>query len=279
MADNPNNPATPPANNPLANNPPANPPANPAPPVNNPPPANPPANPPAGDGNKPPANPPANTPPADGNGDGNKPADTGKPVADPGDLYDQLKGDDEKNAEAAAQAKADLAAYLKDAGFEGEISDLKLGSAENGTEATIPAADVASILGALHYAKVPAAQAKGVLATVAALDHIRAARQESEDNAAIAELQEATRQEFGDNLRQALGDTQAAGLALFGAELWDEIRTIKALTNDKRFIRAMSAYGRSRRNDNGGPAPGPGAAGAGEMSFDMNAFWKGTGPR
>ena len=273
MDPNENNPATtPPANNPpQAATPPANQPTTPTNGGENPPANQPPANSPANQ-------PPATTPPADGGeqkpkGDGEQPT-----AKDPGDLYDMLKGEDEKNAEAAAKEKADFAAYAKGLGFEGEeIPALDLGKTNDGQELTMPAEDVVSVVRALQHAKIPADQAKQMLATVGALDRIRAERQAEEDNRAIAALQEETRQEFGDNLRQALGDTQAAGLALFGSELWGDIMSIKALTNDKRFIRAMSAYGRSRRNDTGGPAPNAAAAPGGEMSFDMSAFWKGTG--
>lgn len=273
MDPNENTPAnTPPANNPPpAGTPPANPPTPPATGGENPPANQPPANPPANQ-------PPANTPPADGGEQ--KPKDDGEkpPAKVTGDLYDMLKGEEEKNAEEAAKEKADFAAYAKGLGFEGEeIPALDLGKTEDGQELTMPAEDVVSVVRALQHAKMPADQAKQMLATVGALDRIRAERQAAEDNRAIAALQEETRQEFGDNLRQALGDTQSAGLALFGAELWGDIMSIKALTNDKRFIRAMSAYGRSRRNDNGGPAPNAAAAPGGEMSFDMSTFWKGTG--
>lgn len=273
MSDENNNttPSTPPANNtPPAATPPANPATPPANGGENPPANQPPANPPANQ-------PPANTPPADGGeqkpkGDGEKP-----PAKDSGDLYDMLKGEEQKGAEAAEAAKAGVAEYFAAAGLGNEVTALTMGEGENAV--TLPAEDVAAVVTALKIGNVPADQAKGVLATVATLDHVRAARETAEFNKVIAGLQEDTRKEFGDNLRQALGDTQAAGLALFGAELWGDIMSIKALTNDKRFIRAMSAYGRSRRNDTGGPAPHAAAASGGEMSFDMSAFWKGTGAK
>ena len=262
-ATNPNPPANPPANNPPANPPPAN----PTPPATGG--ENPPANP-------PPSNqPPATPPPADG--DGQKPKGEGEqtPAKDPGDLFDMLKGEEQKGAEAAEAAKAGVAEYFAAAGLGNEVTALTMGEGENAV--TLPAEDVAAVVTALKLGNVPADQAKGVLATVATLDHVRAQRETAEMHKVIADLQAGAKQEFGDNLRQVLGDAQTAGLALFGAELWKDISTVKALTNDKRFLRAMSAYGRTLRNDTGGPAPTAGAAPGGEMSFDMGAFWKGTG--
>lgn len=268
MDPNENNPATPPpANNtPPSATPPANPPTPPAtggetPPANQPP-ANPPAN-----------QPSANTPPADG--DGQKPQGEGgtPPAKDPGDLYDMLKGEEQKAAEGKEAAKAGVAEYIAAAGLGNEVTDITLGEGDN--TVTLPAEDVAAVLTALKIGNVPAEQAKGVLATVATLDHVRAAREAAETNKAISALQDETRQEFGDNLRQALGDTQAAGLAIFGAELWGDIMSIKALTNDKRFIRAMSAIGRGRRNDSGGPPPNAAAAPGGDKTFDLSSFAKG----
>lgn len=263
--------ANPPANaNPPSNPPPANPPPANDPPPSNPPPANPPANQPATPpaGNPPPENKPGENKPPE-----NKPDDQGKPPAAPGDLFDMLKGEEQKTAEAKEKAQADFAAYFKEAGLGEEIGDLTLGKDENAV--TLAAEDVGAVIGALKATEIPAAQAKGVLATIGMLDRIRAERQEAEENKVVAEIQEASRQEFGDNLRTVLGDAQAAGLALFGADLWQDISTIKALTNDKRFLRAMAAYGRSRRNDTGGPAPSVAAAPGGEKTFDLATFAKG----
>jgi hypothetical protein len=261
---------------------------NPTPPANNTPPAaTPPANTPPADGggnppaNNPPANPPAPTPPAsdpppaDGgnppaNGEGEKPA---TPPKDPGDIFDDLKTDEAKQAEAAEAAKAALAEYAKAAGFDGELQDLVLGQGKDAV--TIPAEDVGTVVGALKGANVPAEQAKGVLATVALLDKVRNDRQAAAENTVLANLRKEAETEFGDDFRKVVGDAQAGAVALFGAELWEDIKSVRALTHDKRFLRAMASYGRSRRSDTGGPAPAPGASPDGSLTFDMASFAKG----
>lgn len=270
--NNPNpTPATPPANPaPPANQAPAQPPA--APPANEPP-ATPPANPPA-DGGNPPATPPAEPPPTTPPAENTPPA---QPDELDQDILDLAKTGEEQEAAKAEADKAAEAEYLKAAGFESGIQGISFGKGEDGAEMTMEAADVGALVAAMRHTGVPADKAKAMLATVGALDRIRADRQAEADRQTLRNIREDARKEFGDGLVAAARDMQAGGLALFGADLWADICTVPALTNDKRFIRALAAYGSSRRNDTGGPVPGPGGdAPGGPLRFDLQSWMKGN---
>ena len=221
-----------------------------------------------------PAPPPVDTPPPPANDEVKKSAPTPKA---PGDIFDELKDEETKQTEVAEAAKAALAEYAKAAGFADGPKDLVLGQGDDAI--TIPADDVGTVVAALKGADVPAEQAKGVLATVVLLDKVRLDRQIAAENQVFAHLREEAEAEFGDNFLRVVGDAQAGAKALFGSEFWEEIKTIRALTNDKRFLRAMATYGKSLRGDTGGPPSAPGAVGGGKMKFDLNEFWKGTGAR
>ena len=264
-------------NNPAPDNKPPTPPAPPAPddnkPQDPPQPPQPQDNPPGNDGNPPP-NPPQNppTPPAD-----NKPP--AKPDELDTDILDLAKGDEELDEEKKAADKAAADSYLKEAGFEEGIKAMSLGKGPDGDEMVMPAEDVGAVMAAMRRAGVPADKAKSMLATVGALDMVRAQRQAEQDRATLRAIREETRKEFGDGLRAAARNMQAGGVALFGAELWNDICTIPALVNDKRFVRALSAHGKNLRNDNGGPAPVPATGPTdGNLQFDLKSWMKGTQP-
>ena len=261
--------------------------APPAPANENPPPAN--TDPNAGK-NTPPSNepPPANTattPASDPKPQETPPNTDPKPDGQtqptndppPADILDLAKSGEEKEAQAKEQAKADFDAYVKDAGLKDGITDLVVRKGENGQpDVTLPAQEVGAIFSVLKATGIPADKAKDMLGMVSALDQFRAAAQQKRDEQTLNQIRAEAAKEFGDNLTTAARDMVAGGQRLFGAELWKDICTIPALVNDKRFIRAMSAYGRSGRNDSGGPAPTSGGATGGKIVFDLDAFSKGT---
>lgn len=194
------------------------------------------------------------------------------------DILDLAKGEEQKKQEAAEQAKADFDAYVKSAGLEKGITDLVLRKGENGEpDVTMPANEVGAILSVLKQTGIPADKAKDMVGMVSALDQFRAKAQAERDEKVLAGIRAETAKEFGDSLGAAARDMVAGGERLFGAELWKDICTIPALINDKRFVRAMSAYGRSGRNDNGGPAPASGGGRTGRVAFDLASFALGTG--
>lgn len=92
-------------------------------------------------------------------------------------------------------------------------------------------------------ADIMGAYAGHVKAQVAA-----AAKQEAD---AIAALTTATKTALGNDLPTFVADAKKGGLAFFGKELWDVIRSVPALTNDVRMIKALASYGRSVRTDDG----------------------------
>ena len=257
--------------------------APPAPANENPPPAN--ADPNAGK-NTPPSNepPPANTatPPASNPKPQETPPNTDpkpqetQPQNEPPapDILDLAKGEEQKKQEAEEKAKADFDAYVKSAGLEQGITDLLVHKGENGEpDVTMPAQEVGAIFSVLQATGIPADKAKDMVGMVSALDQFRAKAQAAHDEKVLASIRAETAKEFGDSLGAAARDMVAGGERLFGADLWKDICTIPALVNDKRFVRAMSAYGRSGRNDNGGPAPASGGGRVGSaITFDM-ASW------
>lgn len=190
------------------------------------------------------------------------------------DILDLAKGEEQKKQEAAEQAKADFDAYVKQAGLENGITDLVLRKGANGEpDVTMPANEVGAIFSVLQATGIPADKAKDMVGMVSALDQFRAKAQAERDEKILASIRAETAKEFGDSLGAAARDMVAGGERLFGADLWKDICTIPALINDKRFVRAMSAYGRSGRNDNGGPAPASGGGRVGSaITFDM-ASW------
>ena len=194
------------------------------------------------------------------------------------DILDLAKGEEQKKQEADEKAKADFADYVKAAGLEQGITDLVLRKGENGEpDVTMPANEVGAILSVLKQTGIPADKAKDMVGMVSALDQFRAQAQAERDEKVLAGIRAETAKEFGDSLGAAARDMVAGGERLFGADLWKDICTIPALINDKRFVRAMSAYGRSGRNDNGGPAPASGGGRTGRVAFDLASFALGTG--
>ena len=210
-----------------------------------------------------------------------KPDGQTQPANDPPpapDILDLAKGEEQKKQEAAEKAKADFDAYVKSAGLENGITDLVVRKGENGQpDVTLPAREVGAIFSVLQATGIPADKAKDMIGMVSALDQFRAKEQEEADAKVLAAIRAETAKEFGDNLGAAARDMVAGGERLFGAELWKDICTIPALVNDKRFVRAMAAYGRSGRNDDGGPAPASGGGRTGRVAFDLASFALGTG--
>ena len=194
------------------------------------------------------------------------------------DILDLAKGEEQKKQEADEKAKADFDAYVKSAGLEQGITDLVVHKGENGQpDVTMPAQEVGAIFSVLQATGIPADKAKDMIGMVSALDQFRAQAQAAHDEMVLASIRAETAKEFGDNLGAAARDMVAGGERLFGAELWKDICTIPALVNDKRFVRALAAYGRYGRNDDGGPAPASGGGRTGRVAFDLASFALGTG--
>ena len=207
------------------------------------------------------------------------PAPQNTPPADPApDILDLAKGEEQKKQEADEKARADFDAYVKAAGYADGLKDEILKKGENGEpDVTMPAAEVGAVLDALKRTGIAADKAKPMIGMIAALDQYRAASQAKEDERVLTAIREETRKEFGDSLGAAARDMVSGGMALFGADLWRDICTIPALVNDKRFVRSLASYGRSGRNDSGGPAPASGGVSTGDrLVFDLAAFSKGT---
>lgn len=230
--------------------------------------------PPAGAGTEPAENKPAENPPAEPKPLPDKPDDLDK------DITQLAQSEDEKKTAEAEKAKADFDAYLKAAGLENGVTDLVLKKGENGQpDVTLPANEVGAIMTVLQKSGIDAGKAKDMVGMVAALDQFRAKAAMESERRILRDLRAETQKEFGDGLVAAARDMVKGGRALFGDELWTYITENAApLVNDKRFVRAMAAFGARLGNDSGGPAPT--AAGAtnpsGQLVFDLSAWTKGT---
>lgn len=228
---------------------------------------------------------PANTDPqpADPKPAENQSADPKPLPENPDDLDKDItqfaQSEDEKKTADAEKAKADFDAYIKAAGLEQGVTDLVVAKGENGQpDVTLPANEVGAIMTVLQRTGIPADKAQGMVGMVAALDQFRARAAQENERRVLRAIREETQKEFGDGLVAAARDMVKGGRTLFGDELWTYITENAApLVNDKRFVRAMAAYGARLGNDSGGPAPTSGGAVHGRSPvFDLETWMKGT---
>ena len=64
------------------------------------------------------------------------------------------------------------------------------------------------------------------------------------------------RETFGQDLPRFAREADAGGRAVFGEEVWGEMRKITAFVNDPRIITALSRHGRAQQTDGGAGAGG-----------------------
>lgn len=177
---------------------------------------------------------------------------------DPLDTDITKVGQTEEAKKQEAKEKADEAfkGYLAAAGFKDGPEDIVIQKGADGEpDVTIPARQAGAILHAMQKAGMDAAGAKKAIGLVAAVEEVRAKEAGESYTRALRAVREDTRKEFGDSLAAASRDMVAGGVALFGAEYWQQLCQEPLLTNDKRFVRALASYGARLRNDNGGPPP------------------------
>jgi hypothetical protein len=69
---------------------------------------------------------------------------------------------------------------------------------------------------------------------------------------------------FGNDLPAVIGLAKKGGATLFGREVWAELASVPAFSNDHRIIAALAHFGRSISPDQG---PGGGSGGGAEKDF------------
>lgn len=98
---------------------------------------------------------------------------------------------------------------------------------------------------------IKADQAKEIIGSYAAHVKAQAEAAAKQETDALAAITDATKKELGADLPTFVTDAKKGGETLFGKDLWGIIRSIPMLANDARMIKALAAYGRSVKTDDG----------------------------
>lgn len=77
------------------------------------------------------------------------------------------------------------------------------------------------------------------------------------------------KQKFGPDLPRFAREADAGGRSIFGDEIWNEMRTITAFSNDPRIIERLAAVGRGVQTDPGADPASP----AGNHKDDLAERW------
>lgn len=218
--------------------PPATPPAPPAPPP-----------PPAGSPPAPPVPPPPATPPPPPATPPGQPADSAEPAS-------LLAGEVDTPPAVAPEAVTKLL----------DAIDLRFTPEGAAQPITLDKAYLQSVLPELLKIAPTATKEQ-----VAALARAGAAHQfkqfqaaAAQDQAVMAGMVAKVKETFGADLPTVLSLAKRGGAAFFGQELWSELATVPAFSNDHRVIAALAQFGRSIAADRG---PGGGSGAGAEKSF------------
>lgn len=124
---------------------------------------------------------------------------------------------------------------------------IPIGKDQFGNDIELSGAEIADFMKAL-----PAefGDTTPVLVALTEFEAKRLAADTERDMKFSKELEEASRKEFGADIKRVVGEARRGGRALFG-EVWTELSAIPMFANDPRIIRALSNYGRSVTPDGG----------------------------
>ena len=182
--------------------------------------------------------PPIETPPVDTPPTETPPTET-PPVG-------SLMNDETPPAETPPES-VDVDAFLSEAMPEDAI----IGKDEAGNELKLTVSDAKLLAPTLAEMGLTGAQGKGVFAAIRAFEGAKMAREIKERNSEVTALAETTKQELGADLPRFVSEAKAGGGALFGADVWAELKQIPAFCNDVRIVKALAAHGRSVQHDHG----------------------------
>lgn len=168
--------------------------------------------------------------------DSKEPAPAGEPNAEP----TQIEINDET-----------IATFVTESGFD-FTKDISIGTDALGDgEQFISAQMLKNLTPDLMKLGIPANKAGDALKLIESYERMQL---EHNNKAAIAEINaraEASRKEFGKELGEVCQLAEQGGSAIFGDGLWEEIKGVPVLTNDKRFLRALAKVGRMLKTDKG----------------------------
>ena len=207
------------------------------PPPSTPPPATPPATPPV----TPPA-PPAGTPPS----------------ADDTQLANLLADGTPPSSPPASGQNATPATDEQVASFVEAIPAIDLGAGPDGNPIPLDSAAIKAVAPAMLKHGLKPEQAKDIIAAYG--EHMKAqvAEQVKREREFAVSLAADAKAELGNDLPAFVADAKKGGAALFGNDLWAQFVAVPAIANDVRFIKALAAYGRSIKTDDGAGAAGGG---------------------
>lgn len=176
---------------------------------------------------------------------------------------------DEPEIEITDEAVAE---YAKQSGFD-FTKDISIGTDALGDGEQYVSADIIKTLTpAIMKLGIPAEKAGAAYQLIAQYEK---AQLEHNNKLAITEINaraEASRKEFGKELGEVCRLAAQGGAAIFGDGLWEEMKEVPILVNDKRFLRALAKVGRMLKNDKGTQAK---TAVANEpKTFSANAWIK-----
>lgn len=144
------------------------------------------------------------------------------------------------------------------ASFVEAIPAIDLGAGPDGNPIPLDSAAIKAVAPAMLKHGLKPEQAKDIIAAYG--EHMKAqvAEQVKQERDFAEGLAAATKAELGADLPTFVADAKKGGAALFGNELWAQFVAVPALANDVRFIKALAAYGRSIKTDDGAGAAGGG---------------------
>ncbi len=144
------------------------------------------------------------------------------------------------------------------ASFVEAIPAIDLGAGPDGNPIPLDSAAIKAVAPAMLKHGLKPEQAKDIIAAYG--EHMKAqvAEQVKTEREFITGLVTTAKTELGNDLPVFVADAKKGGAALFGNELWAQLKAVPALANDVRFIKALAAYGRSIKTDDGAGAAGGG---------------------
>lgn len=154
--------------------------------------------------------------------------------------------------------------------FIGAIPAIDIGTDAAGKPIPFDPAAMKAIAPALIKSGVKPEQAKEIIGAYA--EHMKAQATETakQENAFIGELVAKAKAELGADLPTFIADAKKGGAKLFGEEFWGQLRAIPVLSNNVQFIKAMAAYGRSIKTDDGA---GTGSGGPNNQEKPLAERW------
>lgn len=149
-----------------------------------------------------------------------------------------------------------------------------MGTDAAGNKITLDTGAVKAIAPALMKHGLTAEKAKDVISAFA--EHVKAQSAEAvkAEAAFIGDLVNKTRAELGKDLPAFVDDAKKGGSSIFGKELWGQLVAIPSFANDVRVIKALAAYGRSVKTDDG--AGNPGGGGEKKKGFTAEGWIEGS---